>query len=92
MREEMSGVWLWLVLVFLVGMVTGRLVIPFFEPHGNYLVEIVSHPHQNHCALSIGGREGNVIRWSELDEISSLKCRERRAFGNTVIQCRCYGD
>jgi hypothetical protein len=92
MRREMSGDWMWLALVFMVGVVIGRLVIPFFEPHGEYLVEISNHPHQRQCTLSIGGTEGNVFRKEELDEIDDLKCMERRAFGNTVIQCRCDPD
>lgn len=92
MRREMSGLWLWIVLVFIVGMVVGRLVVPFFEPHGEYLVEIGSNFHQSQCTLSIGGTEGTVFRWSELEEIDDLKCRERRAFGKTVIQCRCDNE
>lgn len=92
MRGELSGIWLWLVLVFVAGAVVGRLVIPLFEPHGSYLVEIGNDPGKSQCTLSVGGTEGNILETGHLDYYHGMKCRERKAFGNTVIQCRCDGD
>lgn len=90
MRGEMNAWIMWLVLGLLVGAVLGRLAVPVFEPRDTYLIEILNEPGTRECALSIGSERivlGRAIQIGE--EYNSIECGKRRAFGDTVIQCRC---
>lgn len=83
---------LWLVLVFLVGIVVGRLVVPRLEPRVANIVDIGNDPNARVCTLNI--IQTTTVPWGQgyQEEVAGLKCRERRDFGDTVIQCRCDDD
>lgn len=90
MRGEVTGALLWLVLVFLVGTVVGRFVIPVFEPKVTSYVAIAAEPGVQRCTLDIE-HETTVLgrRTSLVDETESLTCSQSRGFAGTSIQCRC---
>ena len=81
---------MWLALVFLAGTVVGRFAVPLFEPHIVNLVDIGNDPNARTCTLAIV-QENTVLgrRTSYLEEVHGMECKEKRDFGNTLIQCRC---
>ena len=81
----------WRVLViFLLGVVAGRFLIPLLEPREVHYVAIGAPPATNTCSLvmehvtTVFGRKTRL-----LDEIDVLGCSEGRNFSDTSIQCRC---
>lgn len=93
MQREKSGIWLWLALVFMVGVVVGRFVVPLFEPKVVSYVGMPAEPSVKRCTLNMEhvttvlGRVTSIV-----DETDSLKCSEGREFVGASIQCRCHPD
>lgn len=91
MREELKGALLWLALVFLAGMVIGRLVVPRFQWHITRYVGIDSDPNTKTCTIDINE---TTAPWKETYATRSLtlKCRELKIFGDMKVHCWCKGD
>lgn len=92
MQREMSGIWLWLVLVFLVGVVVGRLGIPLLEPRVTTVIGIGSDADNRGCGYSIN--QTTTVPWRKeyLEGSLSMKCKEQRPVQGAVLWCRCEGD
>lgn len=82
------GALIWLSLIFVAGVVIGRMGLPFIEPHVVDYVEVASDGAGRECTLAVS-RETTVLGRTESEELTSVKCGEERHFGDTVFQCRC---
>lgn len=89
MRGEVTGLAWWLALALLVGIVTGRIVIPLLEPHVVHHIDIANKRGARECTYSFGKTTTSLGRKSYLEGVDDLKCNEQRAFAGTWLQCKC---
>lgn len=92
MREEVKEAFLWLVLVFLVGMVAGRWVIPLFEWQVTTYIGIGTDLNARVCTIVTAETTATPWRESQVEKSHALQCRSEKIFGNMHVQCRCDAD